>query len=308
MRPGNGLDAQVQPTGRDTENGSATDAGPASMDIADAFATEPPPMDFVLPGMLAGTVGAIVSPGGAGKSMFALQLGVLVTSGADLAGLNEKLLKGRVLILAAEDPEVALRHRVHALGRHLSEEQRAEARIGLDIRALLGRGLDVMNDGAFEWLVERARGMRLIVLDTLRRVHQLDENSSSEMAELLSRLERLARLTGCTIVFLHHASKAAALGGVGDAQQAARGSSVLTDNIRWQSFLSTMSTKESEDYSVPAERRNRYVRWGVSKQNYGRPVSEVWLERKDGGILVPAEIQRSKDGMGRLKRTSRDRA
>ncbi|MEJ8667500.1 MULTISPECIES: AAA family ATPase, partial [Gammaproteobacteria] len=44
------------------------------INILEAFAAAPPPLDYVLPNMVAGTVGALVSPGGAGKSMLALQL------------------------------------------------------------------------------------------------------------------------------------------------------------------------------------------------------------------------------------------
>ncbi len=39
------------------------------INILEAFAAPPPPLDYVLPNMVAGTVGALVSPGGAGKSM-----------------------------------------------------------------------------------------------------------------------------------------------------------------------------------------------------------------------------------------------
>ena len=38
------------------------------INILEAFAAAPPPLDYVLPNMVAGTVGALVSPGGAGKS------------------------------------------------------------------------------------------------------------------------------------------------------------------------------------------------------------------------------------------------
>ena len=37
------------------------------IDILAAFTAPPPPIDYVLPNMVAGTVGALVSPGGAGK-------------------------------------------------------------------------------------------------------------------------------------------------------------------------------------------------------------------------------------------------
>ena len=38
------------------------------INILEAFAAAPPPLDYVLPNMVASTVGALVSPGGAGKA------------------------------------------------------------------------------------------------------------------------------------------------------------------------------------------------------------------------------------------------
>ena len=43
-------------------------------DLRSAFVEPPKPLDFVLPGLPVGCVGALVSPGGVGKSMLALQL------------------------------------------------------------------------------------------------------------------------------------------------------------------------------------------------------------------------------------------
>lgn len=51
------------------------------INILEAFAAAPPPLDYVLPNMVAGTVGALVSPGGAGKSMLALQLAAQIRPG-----------------------------------------------------------------------------------------------------------------------------------------------------------------------------------------------------------------------------------
>jgi RecA-family ATPase len=97
-----------------------------AIDILQAFEETPPPLDFVLPGLLAGTVGAIVSPGGAGKSMLALELSILVVTGADLSGFSGGvgLPLGRVVFLAAEDPADAIRHRLHGLGQHLDHDTR----------------------------------------------------------------------------------------------------------------------------------------------------------------------------------------
>jgi hypothetical protein len=47
------------------------------------FEIEPPELDFVLPGFLAGTVGGLVSPGGVGKSTFALMVALTITNGEE---------------------------------------------------------------------------------------------------------------------------------------------------------------------------------------------------------------------------------
>ena len=266
---------------------------PRRLDITAAFATEPKPLDFVLPGMLAGTVGALVSPGGAGKSMMALQLATLVAGGANLAGFDAEIPHGRVVILAAEDPAEALAHRLHALGGHLDASQRELVAESVDIVPLLGHGFDVMDPQWYEWMLEQARGTRLLIVDTLRRIHTLDENDSGQMAGLLAQLERIVRLTGCTILFLHHSSKSAAMQGQGDVQQASRGSSVLVDNIRWQSYMATMTKDEATKHGVDEARRGFFVRWGVSKQNYGKPIAECWLQRHEGGVLLPASLTAS---------------
>ncbi|WP_159125105.1 AAA family ATPase, partial [Klebsiella pneumoniae] len=90
-------------------------------------------IDYVLPNMVAGTVGALVSPGGAGKSMLALQLAAQIAGGPDLLDVGE-LRTGPVIYLPAEDPPTAIHHRLHALGEHLTDEQRQAVADGLLIQ------------------------------------------------------------------------------------------------------------------------------------------------------------------------------
>lgn len=273
-----------------------------AIDIMAAFQSEPEALDFVLPGMIAGTVGAVVSPGGAGKTMFMLQAAMQLAGGDDTLGLDS-LPGGRVWYLAAEDPESTIIHRLHALGGVTRPSKWERVARGLQIEVLSGHGPDLMRPEWQDFLLSIGSGSRLIVLDTLRRFHNLEENSSSDMARLLALLEHVARETGCSIVFAHHASKAAALGGMGDAQQASRGSSVLTDNVRWQSFLVGMSKGEAEELREQAgppgpirAGRGHYVRWGVSKSNYGPPVDERWYRRGPGGVLETVQLTEVKDG------------
>ncbi|GAB2779476.1 helicase RepA family protein [Halomonas shantousis] len=270
-----------------------------ALDLMAAFSETLPPLDYVLPNMVAGTVGALVSPGGAGKSMLALQLAMQIAGGPDLLEVGEFTV-GPVIYLPAEDPPAAIHHRLHALGAHLTAEQRQAVAEGLLIEPLIGRCPNIMCLDWFDGLKRAAEGRRLMILDTLRRFHIEDENASGPMAQVIGRMEAIAADTGCSIVFLHHASKSAAMIGAGDQQQASRGSSVLVDNIRWQSYLSGMTQTEAEEWGVDDSQRGYFVRYGVSKANYGSPFAERWFRRHEGGVLKPAVLERQRKAKGVL--------
>jgi len=273
-----------------------------AIDILDAFQHEPQPTDYVLPGMVAGSVGAIVSPGGAGKSMAALQIGATLASGgcSDLLNLDLPALPGmgpqRVVYLPAEDPTPTITHRLHHLGKHLAPHERERVAANLEIEPLIGRMPDIMDRRWTDALLRIADGSRLLILDTLRRFHTFDENDSGAMAQVVGMMEHIAQATGCSIVFLHHASKSAALSGAGDQQQASRGSSVLVDNIRWQAFLASMTPAEAETWGVDDMMRGCFVRFGISKVNYGPPLPERWFRRDLGGVLIPAVLEKKHKG------------
>lgn len=169
---------------------------------------------------------------------------------------------------------------------------------GLLIQPLIGSLPNIMAADWFDGLKRAAEGRRLMVLDTLRRFHIEEENASGPMAQVIGRMEAIAADTGCSIVFLHHASKGAAMTGAGDQQQASRGSSVLVDNIRWQSYLSSMTSAEAEEWGVDDDQRRFFVRFGVSKANYGAPFADRWFRRHDGGVLKPAVLERPRKDKG----------
>ncbi|EPK5773353.1 helicase RepA family protein [Pseudomonas aeruginosa] len=276
-----------------------------AIDILSAFEKEPPELDFIWPGFLAGTVGALIAPGATGKSFWALEAAMAVAcgcAGGDLVELGA-VAAGPVLYLAGEDPVPALVRRVHAIGKYLSPPARSSIAANLTLEPVMGAGFDIMNRDCFERLASCASGWRLVVLDTLSRIHQLDENSNGDMARLIGRLEQLAASTGAAVLFLHHASKGSARDGLLDQQQAARGASALIDNARWCGFIARMTEDDASRFSsagnghapVGKQSRERYVRFGISKQNYDAIVVDRWFERQEGGVLRPAaflEVQK----------------
>ncbi|MBU9199990.1 helicase RepA family protein [Burkholderia multivorans] len=260
---------------------------PESINLKSLLGRAPTPLDFVLPGFVRGTVGALVSPGGVGKSYWSLAAAVAIGAGskADLTGL--KPAEGRVVLLSKEDPLPVLEQRLHEMAKVLPK---SVSYAGVDYRSCLGLDIDIMNAGWFDAIVTAARGARLVILDTLTRFHKLDENSAQDMGALLSQLESLAAASGASVLFLHHTSKAAVVNGQASLQQAARGSSVLVDNARWSAFLAVMTEQEAKSIGVPAGERVQYVRWNISKQNYGPAIPDVWYRRNDGGVLVPVKF------------------
>lgn len=270
-------------------------ANVAPLDISAAFDSAPPPIDLVLPGMIAGTVGSLVAQGGAGKSWLALEIAVGVAGGPDLAEIGIPA-HGRVVYLPAEDPRSALSHRFHALAGHLNPEARRTVTNNLTVLPLMGHQVNI-RDAAWADALERVcDSARLAIVDTLRRFHIEDENASGPMAQLLGVMEGICERTGASILFLHHTAKGAALNGGGGEQQAARGSSVLVDNIRGGQWnLLGMSEAEAERLKV--DDRKRFVRLVQAKANFGPPIPDKWLERGAGGVLKPALTLENANGI-----------
>lgn len=269
------------------------------IDLAAAFASAPAPLDFVLPGFLSGTVGALFSPGATGKSFLTLEAAMCIAcdaAGGDLLQLGLEH-HGRVVYFAAEDPRDVLLHRLYAIGQYLPPAARQQIAENLDLEAVLGRRLDLMDERHQQRIIEYCAGARLIVFDTISRMHRLDENSNGDMAQLLQALEYIAAKTGAGGLFLHHVSKSSARDGQADQQHAARGASVLTDNARWGAALSRMSDDEADAWSdstdgapIGAEQRGYYVRLSIPKNNYGGVEQDRWFRRERGGVLVPATL------------------
>ena len=279
-----------------TQQGEPDLSGFQWLDLRHAVEQAPEPLDFVLPGFKSGTVGALVSPGATGKTMLALQAAVTVSGGPDMLDFASmdtawRRTAGRVVFLTGEDPADVLNGRFHAIGQRLNPAEREAMFENLSVAPLVGRGADVMTFEWRRWIAGVTRDARLVVIDTLRRFHQLDENDGGHMAGLLAYMEQLCRENSTTVLFLHHTSKAGALNG-GDAQQASRGSSVLTDNARFQANLVGMTPEQAKQFDVDENCRRNFVRLSFPKINYSAPIPDQWFRRRDGGLLEPAVLER----------------
>jgi RecA-family ATPase len=258
--------------------------------IMSAFQTEPPALDFVIPGFLSGTVGALYSPGGVGKSFIALEIAASV-AGVDLLGFGPHHT-GRTLYIALEDPENVMRRRLYAIGSHLSPEQRELFAEKVEVLPMLGVSFDLQDDRHADWLTARAEGMRLIIVDTLSRSHSGDESNNGEMANLLRVLERISANTGASVLFLHHVNKSSGRERNGD-QFAIRGASALLDNARFGAAITYV-----DDNNAAAGVR---IKYSVSKNNYAMPIPHRYFLRHEGGVLLPAPQEQDEETGESLK-------
>ncbi len=154
------------------------------------------------------------------KTWLALELAVAVASGHPCLGRYDVHKRGPVLVYAAEDSAPAVRRRVASIAtaRNVPLESLA---VGLIVEPILR--LDSDDDRrAIEATVAKIKP-RLLVLDPLVRLHSGDENSSSEISELLGFLRQLQRKHQVAIVLVHHMRKSSA----SQPGQALRGSGDL---------------------------------------------------------------------------------
>lgn len=259
------------------------------------FEAEPNNLDFVMPGLLSGTVGMIVAPGASGKSFWLLQAALSVSSGENVAGFQIDK-SGEVLYLNAEDPTEIVQNRLISMGALLHKSAREQAVLNTSIIDVRGEMMNILNDKHLDSIIKMSYGTRLIIIDTLSRIHTADENKNGEMAGVVSRLEKIAKETGAAILIAHHTNKMSQVDDFKENQAASRGASALVDNARFVCYINKMSEKNCGDYTdgfgnyIKKEDAFQYVKYGISKQNYGKPVAGMWFKRGEGGILLPTQI------------------
>lgn len=247
-----------------------------------------PPLDYVIPGFLKGNIGCLVGPVGMGKSFLALETAIAVACehpDGDILGINPKN-HGKVIYLAAEDPREILNLRIQAIAERLPPLARESMYEHLVIKRIRGQQFDFMDKRILMDTCDFSCGSQLVIFDTLSRVHRLDENKNSDMGKLLGNFEYLSEWSGASVLLIHHTNK-----------PSANDASFIIDNVQWGSYLVTMSEQEAKTYQevwknklIGQENMHHYLRFGVSKQNYGVHQPDIWLKRVAGGVLLPVEL------------------
>lgn len=265
----------------------------------------PPPLDHVLPGLLAETVGLVIGPGAVSKTMLMLQIAIAMATGTPLLGGLVGGVPGRgrkpvrVVLIFAEESAVVVWQRLHAI----ASVQLAACDIDPELAAALleqnlvihalagGDQVNLLSDSwektpAGDQLCRACEGARLVVLDPVRDFHNADENDSTAMKALARHIASYAKSTGAAWLLVHHASRAAALQGYGGSADAGRGSTALTNAVRWQLNLSRPTRESAKLHGLKPDSLHNHVLLDVPKANYVDSVGTMVVRRGPHGVLV----------------------
>lgn len=255
-----------------------------------AAETSLPTIDFCLPNLLAGTVGTVAAEPGIGKTSLLLQLGAAVAAGIPVANgaFPGPEAIGKVVFLAAEDPQQILDRRAHFLMRSLEVQGYGKQLIEkLDMNfhlfSIVGHAPMLVHErgisrSAWDELSRAAAGTRLFILDPLRSFHWCTDQDYQNLTLLYQILVDIAAYRKCTILFSHHVNRSDSGSGI-DAMGAANGLSAFVNPTRWVLNMHTMSEDEARAYAIDGASRRHYVRVTVPKSNYGPPLAPIWLHR-----------------------------
>ena len=160
--------------------------------------------------------GVIYGPSGAYKSFCAMDMSACIASAMNWHG-NDVDEPGHVLYIGAEG----------ASGLHLRKKAwEIRHQRPLTNLAILGMAVTINSDdhnaliGLCDELAQEIdQPIRLIVIDTLARSFQGEENSATDMGDFVNACDHIREVTGATILVVHHSGK--------DAEKGARGSSAL---------------------------------------------------------------------------------
>ena len=242
--------------------------------------TLPPPV-YVLPSLRPRTVGMVIAQEGVGKSFLMLEIGAAKATGEDITGIGIAG-PGKAVYFSVEDPEEIIEERLQAIRPFMNGA--LEHIDNLQIVPLYGQNSTIIsekdkpNEKLIRQIIKLCMGKDLLIFDTLRKFHDLNENDSGEMTVLLKIFDRIAAETGTAVLLVHHTSKAANLNGQQGNQSSGRGSNVLVANPRWSLHLETVTSEDGE----------KRIKVTIPRASYGPEGGEWWLERIEGGVLVSA--------------------
>nr|WP_249163090.1 AAA family ATPase [Bradyrhizobium diazoefficiens] len=260
---------------------------------------------------LRGAVTIISATGGTGKTQFTLQAAIAFALGEEFAGFRPMRKNLKIAFVSGEEPLDEIWRRIAAIevdrvGYKSADIEKFKERLKGRLFICQGKNVALVTKGTTKNDVAQRTsfheelcediidlGIDLVILDPLIRLHAgLDENSA-EMQELHNAADDIATRGKCGVVLVSHTNKMSK--GTVDDQNAARGTSAMTDAARVVIIMSNMTETQAKDILPKAEQATymRYCRLGDPKQSYTVNSGSQWFRKKT--IKLPVTLEDGTD-------------
>ncbi len=224
-----------------TSNGIAPATAPgaaaqATYSYRDLLDLELPPALPLVEGLLDEETGNIWGgPPNVGKTWLILTLGRAIASGTPWLG-HFATAQGSVLIIDEESHLRGLVNRAQMLdaGDHLGDDLPLFFAVGHGIRIEPGAGFARLNE-----LMTRHQP-KLVVADSLTRVHGANENDAGQMSDVFHNVKLLMRAHGASFLFTDHVRKR---GIINDPDEMLRGT---TEKRAWPDSILAVEPQEQD--------------------------------------------------------------
>jgi hypothetical protein len=149
-----------------------------------------------------------------------------------------------------------------------------------------------------ENMIKELGGVAFVGIDPALGISEGDEASQADQRALGRMADNLAVRCDCSVMILTHGTKGS-LQSDELTSHGSRGGGAITDAVRAEYGMRTMTAKESSKYGIKdiAERES-YVQMRATKGNRLPPDAKtpVWFHRALGGFLVMVELSETNRG------------
>lgn len=219
-----------------------------------------PPKPIVDDGLLLdGTILMIIAKAKHQKTFLAQNMAISIAFGSDFAGFKVPEEK-KVLYLNAEGGRYPNRDRI----QKMCSEQTSNLVMGYPSY------LPINRDEEFNHLIEMIQEEKpdVLILDPLKRFHDVDENSASQMGDIFGIIRNIIEEFKLSVIIIHHTGKVSSKGG--------RGSSVIMGE-----YDSCIEMTKQKDGNTSLKFDMRHVETPPAKQIRFNP-NTFWFENQSG--------------------------
>jgi len=280
------------------------------------YLTEPAPpvREFVRGRLLANRAHGLVGLGGSSKTRLLYHCGMAAAVGRFPWDWPVERI-GTAALLLAEDACEGVHRTVAGMAEamRLSEEERALVGERLHVYPLAGRNSrllasvagDLVETGLVDALMRTLRELPpplvFVGLDPALALTEGDELNQAHQRRLGELVDRIALELDACVLLAAHAGKSLQ-NSIEIGSHSARGAGALTDALRAEFVLRTMTADEARGFGIDSiEERKAHVQLIATKGNELPPAAfaPLWLRRASGGVLEAADlVERSAPTVG----------